>query len=86
MAQTGGNTFAASIPTLPYQTFVEYRVIAYDNAGNSAVNDNQGFFYSYTVIPEFSPLILSALLFGAGLLVAVIIKKAKNQPFHFGCR
>ena len=80
MTQIAQDTFSATIPPLPYQTFVEYKIIAYDNFNNSAVNDNQGVFYHYTVIPEFSSVIIYVILLGATLVTAIIIiKKRKNH-------
>jgi glucose/arabinose dehydrogenase len=79
MTQIAQGTFSASIPALPYQTFVEYKIIAYDNFNNSAVSDNQGLSYDYTVIPEFSSVIIFVILLGATLLTAMVIKKRKNH-------
>jgi hypothetical protein len=79
MTQIAQDTFSATIPALPYQTFVEYKIIAYDNFNNSAVSDNQGLSYHYTVIPEFSSVIIFVILLGATLLTAIIIKKRKNH-------
>jgi len=35
------------------ETYVKYKIVAYDNAENMAVEDNAGQYYTYTVIPEF---------------------------------
>jgi glucose/arabinose dehydrogenase len=68
-------TFSAKIPPIPYQVTVEYRIIAYDNFNNSAISDNQGLLYRYTVIPEFPSGIIVAVLMASTLLTAAIIKK-----------
>ncbi|MEM2917816.1 MAG: hypothetical protein QXN63_05655 [Candidatus Bathyarchaeia archaeon] len=40
-------------------TIVKYKIIAYDNAKNIKVDDNNGQYYTYMVIPEYpSTLIL----------------------------
>jgi hypothetical protein len=44
------------IPKQPYDMRIEYKIIAYDNAGNRAIEDNAGKYYIYQVIPEFSIL------------------------------
>ena len=54
---------------------VEYRIIAYDNAGNVALEDNNGQYYTYTVIPEF-PSITTLLLM---LIVLSIIASVKRK-------
>jgi hypothetical protein len=77
MAHIDGDTFSASIPPMPYQATVEYRIIAYDNLGNFAVSDNQGLFYRYTVVPEFPSGVTIAVLLGSTLLVAAVVKKRK---------
>jgi hypothetical protein len=77
MTQIANGTFSATIPAMPLQVTVEYRIIAYDNFNNSAVSDNQGVFYHYTVIPEFPSGIFYAIPLGAALLAAIIIKKRK---------
>jgi glucose/arabinose dehydrogenase len=83
MTQTSQDTFSGTIPAMPYQTSVEYKITAYDNFNNSAVSDNQGVFYNYTVIPEFPSGIIYAILFGATLLMAIIIKKRKAHLSDF---
>jgi hypothetical protein len=77
MTQIAEGTFSATIPAMPLQTTVEYRIMAYDNFNNSAVSDNQGAFYRYTVIPEFPSGIFYAVPLGAALLTAMLIKKRK---------
>jgi glucose/arabinose dehydrogenase len=79
MTLTSQDTFSGTIPAMSYQTAVEYKIIAYDNFNNSAVSDNQGVFYNYTVIPEFPTGIIYAILIGATLLTAIIIKR-KVKP------
>ena len=60
---------------------VEYRIIAYDNAGNVALEDNNGQYYTYTVIPEFpsAPTLLLAIIITS---FTVIISKRKLQNTH----
>jgi hypothetical protein len=62
---------------MPYQTVVEYKVVAYDNFDNSAVSDNQGILYSYTVIPELSSWAIYAVLIGATFLTVMLVKKRR---------
>jgi len=52
MSKTTGDTYEGEIPGLPSGTNVQYKIIAYDSAGNSAVDDNNGQYYVYEVIQE----------------------------------
>jgi len=45
--------YTASIPTFPFNTTVEYRVLASDNENNSALSS----LFSYTVIDPYPPLL-----------------------------
>jgi hypothetical protein len=49
--------YQASIPNQTVDTLVKYKILAYDNAGNSAINDNSGEFFSYLVLAIPSPII-----------------------------
>lgn len=79
MVQVAQDTFNATIPAMPYQATVEYRIVATDNFDNTAVNDNQGLFYKYTVIPEFAAGTMLAALAGATLLTAALLKKQQKK-------
>jgi hypothetical protein len=80
MTPVGDSVFSANITALPYQTVVEYKIVAYDNFNNSAVS---GQLYSYTVIPELSSWAIYAVLIGATLLTTIIIKKRKFTASRF---
>ena len=69
------------IPGFPAGTVVSYKVIAYDYAGNFAIEDNMGNLYTYTVISEF-PTMLTPLIFIILILVGLVtifIIKNKNM-------
>jgi hypothetical protein len=42
------------IPEYGNGTWVAYKVVAYDYAGNVAVSDEGGSYFKYRVVPEFS--------------------------------
>jgi hypothetical protein len=71
MLPTERDTFTADIPAMPNQTNVKYKIVAYDNFNNSAVNDNTGLYFTYTVIPEFPSMIVPLLII-ATLLAATV--------------
>lgn len=69
MSHKGGNLYDANVTAMLYQIRVKYKIIAFDNANNMAVEDNGGLFYDYVVVPEFSP----ALIIPAFLLVTLMV-------------
>jgi glucose/arabinose dehydrogenase len=77
MSSTGGDAYTTNIPAMHNQTQVRYKITAYDNAGNAAVNDNLGLFYIYTIVPEFPPAAL-VLMFALATLLAAILHTRKN--------
>jgi PKD repeat protein len=70
------NAYEATIQGLQGSTVVRYRIVAFDNAGNVAVEDNNGLYYVYAVIPEFSPSIVLPLLLFPTTLAMIFIKKS----------
>jgi len=67
------------IPGQSLDITVKYKITAYDNANNSAVQDNAGEYYPYLVIPEFSTwLSLSVTIFL--ITIATILVKRKHKP------
>jgi hypothetical protein len=55
---------------------MQYKIIAYDNIGNPAIEDNAGEYYVYTVIPEIpTAIILLLFMFLAPIVVALTKKK-----------
>jgi len=76
MTEISPNTYQTTILGYEYCTWVTYKIIAYDNNGNPAINDNHGYHYIYHVIPEFpSALILPLFMLTALLAVAVYRRK-----------
>jgi nitrous oxidase accessory protein len=72
------SSYEVEVPEQQPGTVVKYKIIAYDNAGNSAIKDNNGYYYTYQVIPEFpSPIIL--LLFTLTTLISVIFVKEREK-------
>jgi len=70
----------AIIPGHTEATQVKYRIEAYDNAGNMAVEDNAGQYYTYTVIPEFpSTFILTVVI---ALSIFIVALKKRFKPFN----
>ena len=76
MSKLTGDAYVGEIPELSAGTNIRYKIFAYDNAGNFAVDDKAGQYYVYTVIPEFPtwPLFLLTIIL---LATAIIFVKKK---------
>ena len=79
MLTQDGITWIATIPGFPKDTIVQYKVIAYDNAGNVALNNNAGKYYIYTVIPELPSIILLLMVLVALLLMKIYRRNDKEE-------
>jgi len=82
MTEISTNTYQATIPGYENCTWVTYKIVAYDNAGNTAVKDNNGYHYKYHVIPEFPSTILLPLLMLTTLLATVLLKKKRKTKIQ----
>jgi len=72
------SSYEVEVPEQQPGTVVKYKIVAYDNAGNSAIKDNNGYYYTYQVIPEFpSPIIL--LLFILTTMISFIFVKEREK-------
>ena len=78
MTNTIEDTYEGQIPGLPAETEVQYAIMAYDNVGNLAVENNAGEYYVYSVIPEFAPATLVAIFAILSLLATILAKKSKR--------
>jgi len=79
MQKTTGDTYKGEIPGQPAGTHVQYKIIAYDNVGNPAVEDNAGSYYVYTVIPEFPSAIILPLFMLFALIAVALAKKNRYK-------
>lgn len=75
--------YEATIPGQQADTLIKYKIIAYDDAGNP-VEDNNGVYYAFTVIPEFSLTIILPLFVLATLIMAILLRK-KGKFSGYGC-
>jgi len=71
MDNISGNIYMGVIQGFEAGTKVQYKIIAYNNADNQAVEDNAGEYYVYTVIPEFQGLISIFII--TTLIVAMVL-------------
>lgn len=74
MSKISSYTYETVIPGHENYTQVKYKITACDEAGNTAVKDNYGYYYAYSVIPEFQTT--------AGLALLMILITAITLKFH----
>ena len=85
MSQVSADTYRAAIPGFEECTKVAYKIVAHDNAGNSAINDNYGSYYRCHVIAtrSFLETPLGIVILSGGIiaiiLVVVLIILKKNR-------
>jgi parallel beta-helix repeat protein len=79
MSEISTNTYHAIILGQEICTWITYKIIAYDNYGNQAINDNQGYCYIYHVIPEFPSLIIIPLFMITTLLAVIVYRRRKRS-------
>jgi len=76
-------TYEALIPGYENCTWVSYKIVAYDNAGNNSTKDNNGYGYKYHVIPEFPSAIILPLFIVISVIAIVFAKKTRyKKPKH----
>jgi len=73
------NTYQTTIPGYENCTWITYKIIAYDNNGNPAINDNYGYYYIYRVIPEFPSAIILLLPIILSLIIVAFMKLKKKK-------
>ncbi|MEM2780470.1 MAG: NosD domain-containing protein [Candidatus Bathyarchaeia archaeon] len=79
MTELAANTYQATIPGYGNCTWITYKIVAYDNAENMAVKDNNGYNYRYHVIPEYPPATLPPLLLLIATFTAIIKSKKRKR-------
>jgi parallel beta-helix repeat protein len=80
MTEISQGTYQAIIQGYENCTWVTYKIVAYDNAGNSATKDNNGYCYQYHVIPEHPSTMALALIMLTTLFATALLKpKRKRQ-------
>lgn len=75
MVSASVNIYSGEIPFFEEGVHVQYKILAYDNADNIAVEDNSGDYHIYTVIPEFPSLLILPLLMIATLMAVIVFRR-----------
>ena len=79
MDRVSSQTFQATIPGFQEETYVSYKIVAYDHAGNKAENNNDNSYYTYHVVPEYSANIILAIFTLLTILTIIFTRKTKRQ-------
>jgi hypothetical protein len=79
MSKLTGDTYVGEIPGFEPDTHVQYYVIAYDNAYNQAIQDKDGVYYGYIVIPEFQAFAFLLLFMSLSLIAVMLTKKIRRK-------
>jgi hypothetical protein len=74
-------TYEATIKGYENCTWITYKIIAYDNAGNNATKDNNGYDYQYHVIPEFPSMPILILLILTTLITTTLWKTKRKRQY-----
>jgi len=75
-------SYYGTIPGQQNCTWVNFRVVAYDYAWNTASRDGETPYSPYHVVPEFSPIMLILLLTILSFSTIFIKKKTNYQKLH----
>ncbi|RLI00944.1 hypothetical protein DRO31_07650, partial [Candidatus Bathyarchaeota archaeon] len=71
--------YEATIDGYEAETTITYMIVAYDNAGNKAQQDNAENYFVYTIIPEFPSIPLALLLMLIPLIITFFLKRTKAK-------
>jgi len=74
--------YEATLPGQPAGTTVEFYILAYDRAGNIAVENNSGIYYNYQVVPEFPSSTILLLMLIVCLTIVILLKRKHQTLRH----
>lgn len=72
---TSTSLYEATIPAQPAETWVRFKIVAYDYAGNNATKDGTEPYCIYQVIPEFPSAVIPSLFMVFSILAVTIAKR-----------
>jgi hypothetical protein len=79
MSKLTEDTYVCEIPGFETEMHVQYYITAYDNAYNQAIQDKNGEYYDYIVIPEFQEFVILLLFISLSLIAVVLSKKIRHK-------
>jgi hypothetical protein len=66
--------YNATIPGQPEETYVRFKIVAYDKVGNNATGDGTEY-CTYQVVPEFPSSLILPLFMGLSIPAILYVKK-----------
>ncbi len=75
---SSSNLFEGTIPGQPANTWVQFSIIAYDNAGNNATLEGTQPNSIYQVVPEFASILILPLFVLATLLTVIAYRRKRT--------
>jgi hypothetical protein len=78
MSSVSGDTYSGEISGFEQGKHIQYKILAYDNNINLAVEDNSGSYYTYTVITELQHFMLVVSVVSAILMIVLVLMR-KHQ-------
>ena len=79
MSSVSGETYSGEIPGFEQGKHVQYRVLAYDNNINLAVEDNSGSYYTYTVITEIQDFLIVVSVVSVALVIILMLMRKEYK-------
>lgn len=79
MDRISSQTYQATIPGFTEETYVSYKIVAYDYAGNKAKNNNNNCYFTYQVVPEYNILTILAVATLSTALIILFTTKRKRR-------
>jgi parallel beta-helix repeat protein len=76
------DAFFGILPGLAPETLVEYEVVAFDNAGNVAVRNDSGRFFTYKVVPELGSVFLALFFLTTIVVLGSVLSKRRSASVY----
>jgi len=77
---TSSGFYEGTIQVQQANVIIKYKITAYDNAGNFAIEDNAGQYYTYNVIPEYPSTIILPTFIIILITAATILLLRRKTP------
>jgi hypothetical protein len=72
------SVFEGNISGYQVGTQIQYRILAYDKATNTAIDDNAGQYLTHAIIPEFHSSIVLIIIAPFSIAVVLVFKSRKK--------
>jgi hypothetical protein len=79
MDRVSSQTYKATIPGFTKETYVSYKIVAYDYVGNKAENNNNNCYYTYQVAQEYTTIAIILTTVMLSTILAILIAKRKTR-------